>query len=144
MGLFLIPASLQVVRRDATNEWGDVWGNWSSTRFIRSKPFHNVLFGPIWTPTLSVLTYSQGVPESPKATALEAIWTVCLSQEIPLNPTMPQKCADGSVGGKTPSVGGLMRVGGMLGCRSLIRKSVPWCRAIGNIGLRMAMGCALW
>ena len=29
-------------------------GNWLLTRFIRSKPFHTVLFGPIWTPTLCV------------------------------------------------------------------------------------------
>ena len=30
------------------------------------------------------------------------------------------------------------------GCPSLTRKSVPRCRAIGVIGLRMVMGCAWW
>ena len=46
LGLFLIPASFQVVRHDATNVWGDVWGEFP---FNLIYSFQTVSYRSFWT-----------------------------------------------------------------------------------------------
>ena len=46
LGLFLIPASFQVVRHDATNVWGDVWGELA---FNSIYSFQTVSYRSFWT-----------------------------------------------------------------------------------------------
>ena len=76
LGLFLIPASFQIVRHDATNVWWDVWGELA---FNSIYSFQTVSYRSFWTYMDSHplrFDFSQGVSESPKAIALEAIWMV--------------------------------------------------------------------